>query len=121
MKRLAKAALNKVRRYLIVRQVNKADVPQFAASEVVRRHYIFAGKVQKVGFRLEVLELSKRLGLSGWCKNLPPGEVEAELQGEAAKLDFLVAFMHSLKRIRIERMDVAEVPLLEEQGFAVTG
>jgi acylphosphatase len=114
-----KRALSNWRNNYVIRQVEQLVLPDFAASEPVRRRYCFAGRVQKVGFRLEVVQLAGRLGLSGWCRNLPDGAVEAELQGEAAKIDFLVSFMHSLSRIKISRMAVQELPLISESGFSV--
>ena len=88
MKRLAKKALNKLRRYLILRQVRRAALPSFAAAPIVRRRYTFAGKVQKVGFRFELAELAKRLGLVGWCCNLPGGEVLADCRERRRALIF---------------------------------
>ncbi|MBE5942544.1 MAG: acylphosphatase [Lachnospiraceae bacterium] len=82
---------------------------------MTRRHYIFKGRVQKVGFRIEVIELAKRLGLTGWVNNLENGDVEAELQGPKNRIDFLVAFMESLKRIKIASKEVNEIPVLEDE------
>ena len=80
--------------------------------------FVFSGRVQKVGFRLEVSELAKRLGLTGFCENLDSGDVLAELQGPRNRIAFLVDFMHSLKRIKITHMTKGEKPLAEgESGF----
>jgi len=38
--------------------------------------YFVAGRVQKVGFRNFVWRKAKRLGVSGFTKNLPDGRVE---------------------------------------------
>lgn len=39
------------------------------------------GHVQGVFFRATVRDAARRLGLSGWVRNVPGGSVEAELQG----------------------------------------
>ena len=73
-------------------------------------------------YRTPCGKLAKRLGLVGWCCNLPGGEVLAELQGEAARIDFLVGFMHSLKRIRIDTMQIEELAVDEQASqFLITG
>lgn len=110
-----KAWIKKVKNGYVIRQAQNATLPQFVADDMVRRHYIFRGRVQKVGFRIEVIELSKRLGLTGWVNNLENGDVEAELQGPKNKIDFLVSFMESLKRIKITSKEVKEISILENE------
>ena len=105
-----KTRFKQIRDNYVVRQAHGADLPEFQ-SDTVRRYRIrFSGRVQKVGFRLEVCELAKRLGLTGWCMNLENGDVLAEFQGATERIDFLVSFMESLKRIKIGEKKVEEVP-----------
>ena len=110
-----KAWIKKVKNGYVIRQAQSAKLPSFEAGDVIRRHYIFKGRVQKVGFRIEVIELAKRLGLTGWVNNLENGDVEAELQGPENKIDFLVAFMETLKRIQITDKVVEEIPVVETE------
>ena len=110
-----KVWIKKVKNGYVIRQAKKAPLPQFGKDAVVRRHYIFKGRVQKVGFRIEVIELAKRRGLTGWVNNLENGDVEAELQGPKNKIDFLVSFMESLKRIKITEKVVREIPVDETE------
>ena len=42
----------------------------------------YSGNVQGVGFRWNVLNISKAYDVSGYVKNLPTGEVEALVEGE---------------------------------------
>ena len=44
------------------------------------------GKVQGVGFRYFAMQAGRRLGLTGWVRNLPDGRVEAEAQGDERSL-----------------------------------
>jgi acylphosphatase len=99
----------------VVRQVKKLKLPEFDDSETVRREFIFSGKVQKVGFRLEVFELANRLGLTGWVENLENGDVKAQLQGGRERIDFLVGFMKSLKRARVDEVTTAQLDCVDDE------
>lgn len=109
------AWIKKVKNGYVIKQAQNVQFPQFEPDDIVRRHYVFKGRVQRVGFRIEVIELAKRLGLTGWVNNLPNGDVEAELQGQKNKIDFLVSFMESLKRIKITSKEVNDIPIVEEE------
>lgn len=95
----------KVRDDYVIRQVEKIDLPDFEEDRFVRRHIIFSGRVQHIGFRLEIEQLAKKLELTGWVKNLENGDVEAEFQGFESRIRFLLKFMRSLKRIKIKSME----------------
>lgn len=90
----------------VIRQARNAKIPTFEKSEMKRYQIVFSGRVQHVGFRLEVSELADRLGLTGFCKNLDNGDVLAELQGEEKRIQFLISFMESLKRIKITNKQI---------------
>ncbi|GAB4569497.1 MAG: acylphosphatase [Anaerolineae bacterium] len=49
----------------------------------VRAHVFVSGHVQGVFFRAETQRLARRLGLTGWVRNLWDGRVEAVFEGEA--------------------------------------
>ena len=106
-----KQAVKKWRNYYVIAQVRRARIPDFAPSPLRRYEIRFSGRVQKVGFRLEVKELSRRLGLAGFCENLPNGDLLAQLQGEEKKITFLLDFMSALKRINITEKVVKELPV----------
>ena len=115
---MIKTAFKRFRDHLVVDQVRRAKIPTLPADRLCRQRIVFSGRVQKVGFRLEVSELAKRLGLTGWCENLPTGQVLAELQGPENRIRFLIGFMESLKRIKITEKAIEELPLQpEEQDF----
>ena len=93
----------------VVNQVRHTHLPQFAPDCLRRYRVVFSGRVQKVGFRLEVSELAGRLGLTGFCQNLENGDVLAELQGPDNKIQYLISFMGSLKRIKIRNKVINEL------------
>jgi len=49
-------------------------------------HLIISGKVQGVFYRASTRDKAIRLGITGWVKNLPGGNVEAVFQGEKHKV-----------------------------------
>ena len=56
----------------------------------VVRHVVFRGRVQGVGFRAFVEEVTARHGLEGWVRNRRTGTVEAVLSGDAAAVDAVI-------------------------------
>lgn len=96
-----KNKLKKIRDTYVINQVQRLHLPEFTSEDIQRYRIIFSGRVQKVGFRLEVSELAKRLELTGFCENLKNRDVLAELQGPDERIQYLVSFMESLKRIKI--------------------
>lgn len=108
-----KSMFKGIRDNYVIRQAQRLDIPEFGDTEGCRYRVLFSGRVQKVGFRLEVCELAKRLELTGFCKNLESGEVLAEFQGPEEKIKFLISFMESLKRIKIRNKVVERLELDE--------
>ena len=106
-----KQKLKTIRDNYVRKQAQTAVFPAFSSEKLCRLRVIFSGRVQKVGFRLETYELAKRLGLTGFCRNLENGDVLAELQGPEDKIRFLISFMESLKRIKIEHKEITELEL----------
>ena len=59
-----------------------------------RVHLLIEGKVQGVFYRASSEAVARRLGLSGWVRNLPDGRVEAIAEGPAEALESFVAWCH---------------------------
>ncbi|OGI66060.1 MAG: hypothetical protein A2W18_08035 [Candidatus Muproteobacteria bacterium RBG_16_60_9] len=50
------------------------------------RHFRISGRVQGVGFRYAACAEAQRLGVTGWVRNLPNGDVEALACGAADRV-----------------------------------
>lgn len=83
----------------------------------IRKHIIFYGRVQGVGFRYTACYLARPLDLTGWVKNLWDGTVEMEVQGGKDEIDHFLRQLDSGRFIRIDRMDVREIPVIPEHDF----
>lgn len=112
------ALFKKLRDNYVINQVKRAKFPVFEANKIERFKVIFSGRVQRVGFRLEVCEIAKRLELTGFIKNLDNGDVMAEFQDPENKIMYLISFMESLKRIRINNKVVEKIEVeRKDRGF----
>ena len=106
----------KLRNKYVIWHANRVKIPKFTSSIIVRKKAIFSGRVQKVGFRLEIYCIARRMKLTGWVRNLNDGSVEAELQGEESQINFLVNCMRSLKRASVKEMTITDLPITEGEG-----
>lgn len=85
----------------------------------VRKHIVFYGRVQGVGFRYTAKYLARSLGLTGWVRNDEEGTVTMEIQGREALINKLLVGLNGGHFISIEWMDIKEIPLEEEREFVV--
>ena len=59
-----------------------------------RARLIVRGRVQGVWFRGAMQDEARRLAVSGWVRNRPDGAVEAEVEGERAAVEAMIAWAH---------------------------
>ena len=86
----------------------------------VRWHILFEGDVQFVGFRYTARLLAKKLGLSGWVRNLPDGRVEVEAQGPVSDLRRFLLQIKSQPHIHVARYAITVIePDPDERRFSV--
>ena len=80
-----------------------------------------AGRVQGVFFRASCADLARDLGLAGWVRNRPDGDLEAVFQGP----DEAVARMLDWCRTgppsaRVDTFEVSDEAAFEGHGFRVS-
>ncbi len=86
---------------------------------MVRRHFIFYGSVQGVGFRYRARHAADLYRCTGWVKNEWDGSVSMELQGEEESIERVILAIEQGRYVHIENMDSRTVPVIEERGFSV--
>lgn len=83
----------------------------------IRKHIIFYGRVQGVGFRYYAVNKANQLGLTGWVRNLPDETVEMEVEGTEQQIDELIIFLQNRTYIWIERLDAKSIPVENDLVF----
>ena len=87
-------------------------------TEIRRKHIVFYGSVQGVGFRYRAKQAAGLVGCTGWVRNEWDGSVSMEIQGIESAIDQVILAIERGHYVHIENMDVKELdPLEEEQGF----
>ncbi|WP_029653603.1 acylphosphatase [Marinobacter daepoensis] len=84
-----------------------------------RWHLLVNGKVQGVYYRASTEQTARRLGLTGWVRNLPDGRVEILAEGELPQLDALRTWcLAGPKEAVVDGVSVhEETPTNEFTGF----
>ena len=85
----------------------------------VRKHIVFYGRVQGVGFRYTAKYMAQSLDLTGWVRNEYDGTVILEVQGREALIYKLMEGLNRNQFITIDWIDTEEIPVEKEQSFYV--
>ena len=84
------------------------------------RRFIVQGRVQGVGFRYATVRKAEELGLTGWVKNLPAGDVETVAQGEAEMLEEFERWLWiGPDYSRVSRVELKNPPNNYFDGFEI--
>ena len=117
---MVKAYIDKLKKNYVINKVKRTKIPGSNGDSINRKKIVFSGKVQKVGFRLEVYEMAKAMGLTGWVKNAEDGNVYSEIQGPNNRIQFLINNMKNLKRAKVTHIDILELPTIDnEEDFVI--
>jgi acylphosphatase len=103
-----------------LRRVAKTDIGECVMSRE-RVRVVVSGTVQMVGFRAFAQRQASLLGLSGYVRNTPAGQVEVEAEGDSKAVGKLVDLLRrGPSAARVTRVDVARlVPTNQDDGFQV--
>ena len=89
-------------------------------SEVHYATVFFAGRVQGVGFRYQVLQVAKGYEVAGLVQNLADGRVQLEVEGAVTEVgEFIAAVQERLEGYirKTEQSDAKRVP--QFAGFSI--
>ena len=86
----------------------------------IRKHIIFSGHVQGVGFRYRAKKAADLYRCTGWVRNDWNGTVTMEIQGTEEQIDSVIVAIGRGRYIKIEKMDTEMIPVIpDERGFRV--
>ncbi len=89
---------------------------------MLAKKVIFEGRVQGVGFRYTVKDLSRGFEVCGWVRNLEDGTVELQVMGEPAEVESFIKEIAEESNVahHIRNLTAVEIPLLENcSGFRI--
>jgi acylphosphatase len=91
------------------------------SEEKRRAQVIISGRVQGVFFRASTRDQALRLGLNGWVRNLPNGDVEALFEGDSKAVAQMLLWCHQgPPYAAVQKVDVRYEPFIgDQQGFRV--
>lgn len=91
------------------------------STQLERIRAVVSGRVQGVSYRANTQRQARRIGVTGWVRNLDDGTVEYEAQGTAEQLRQLLAWAQ--RGPELARVDSVQheprPPLEHEQGFLI--
>jgi len=77
-----------------------------------RVHLLISGTVQGVGFREFTMRTARQLGIRGWVRNLPGGDVELEAEGvEAAMQEFEAKLNKGPRSSKVEKVQATKASM----------
>ena len=85
----------------------------------IRKHIIFYGRVQGVGFRYYAVQKANQLGLTGWVRNCWAETVEMEVQGDEETITEMIKRIRTSSYIEITDAKWTKIPLESEFGFHI--
>jgi len=89
-------------------------------AEKIRKHFVFTGDVQGVGFRYRAQYAAQMADLTGWVINRWDGSVEMEVQGPEEEIERMIERIAAGTYVYITDRKEWRQPIDEEEsGFHV--
>lgn len=87
---------------------------------MIRKHFIFTGRVQGVGFRYRAKHAASGIGVTGFVRNCYDGSVEMEAQGTEEQINKVLVMINKGECVMIDRIKTNVIPVVEnERGFHI--
>ncbi len=88
---------------------------------IICKRCVIGGRVQGVFYRATTYEKANELGLQGWVRNLPDGDVECLIQGEQDQIASMMEwFWQGPPESNVGSVQCYDEPSAEYDGFRVT-
>lgn len=85
---------------------------------MVRKHIVFYGSVQGVGFRWRAKNAAEHFSCTGWVRNEWDGSVSMEIQGTEEAIESVILAIEKGTFVHIDNMDMKDIPVVDgEYGF----
>ena len=85
---------------------------------MVRKHIVFYGSVQGVGFRWRAKNAAEHFSCTGWDRNEWDESVSMEIQGTEEAIESVILAIEKGTFVHIENMDMKDIPVVDsEYGF----
>lgn len=98
----------------------KEKIKRELPPETIRKEFHFEGNVQNIGFRFEVQNHAKPLGITGYAKNNDDSSVTAQLQGNLKDINKVISDLQNIDRIQIDSITEKDIPLdYYENDFSI--
>jgi acylphosphatase len=91
------------------------------SEDKLRAHVVIEGRVQGVFFRASTRDEATKLGINGWVRNLPNGDVEALFEGDKAAVNRMLAWCYKGSPYAVvQKVNMSfETYLGDQEGFLV--
>jgi acylphosphatase len=88
--------------------------------EIKTKHILVSGRVQGVYFRTSCVDIARKLGITGWVRNLPDGRVEIMASGGFGIIDdFLKWCAQGPSGARVENLSFEDKPAQTFENFTI--
>jgi acylphosphatase len=91
------------------------------SQDKLRAHVIIEGRVQGVFFRASTRDKARKLGVKGWVRNLPNGDVEALFEGDKAAVTQMLGWCYKgSPYAAVHKVNLSYEPFVGDlEGFQV--
>lgn len=85
----------------------------------IRKHFLFYGSVQGVGFRWRASHTAQRYDVTGWVRNLDDGSVEMEAEGTERDINDMIEDLQDHIYGSIDRIVQETIPVRGSYTFEI--